>query len=65
MTAEKARTMLLEEDRRQNHVNENQGIKSLRIFGNKSKERKQCKHCKRGFHTEAKCWKLHSEQASQ
>jgi len=65
MTAEKARTMLLDEDRRQNHVNENQGIKFLRIFGNKSKERKQCKHCKRGFHIEAKCWKLHSEQASQ
>jgi len=65
MTAEKARIMLLEEDRRQNHVDENQGIKSLRIFGNKSKERKQYKHCKRGFHTEAKCWKLHSEQASQ
>ncbi len=55
MTAEKARTMLLEEDRRQNHVNENQGTKSLRIFGNKSKEREQCKHCKRDFHTEAKC----------
>ncbi len=65
MTAEKTWIMLLEEDHRQNHVNENQDIKFLGIFDNKSKERKQCKHCKRDFHIEAKCWKLHSEQASQ
>jgi len=36
-----------------------QSTKALRArFDNKSKEREQCKHCKRGFHTEAKCWKL-------
>jgi len=66
MTAEKARAMLLEEDRRQNHMNENQSIKALKArFDNKSKEREQCKHCKKDSHTEANCWKLHSEQAPQ
>ncbi len=65
MTAEKTWIMLLEEDHWQNHVNENQDIKFLKIFDNKSKKREQCKHCKRDFHIKTKCWKLHSEQASQ
>lgn len=65
MTAEKTWIMLLEENHQQNHMNENQDIKFLRIFNNKSKKRKQCKHCKRDFHIKTKYWKLHSEQAFQ
>ena len=67
LTAEKARAMLLEKDRRQDHVNEVKGPMGFKAsrFQSKSRDRNQCTHCKRGSHTEAKCWKLHPEQAPQ
>ncbi len=52
MTAEKVGAMLLEEDRRQNHVDESGSTKALRARGFQSKDRYRCTYCKRGSHTE-------------
>lgn len=65
MTAEKIRIMLLEENRRQNQMNDRDFTALKARFDNKSREKEQCKHCKRDSHIEIKCRKLHSEQASQ
>jgi hypothetical protein len=65
MTAEKARAMLLEEDRRQDHVNETKSMTGLmRHFDNKSKGSNRCAHCNKIGHNKEGCWKLHPEQAS-
>ena len=65
LTAEKARAMLLEEDRRQDHVDVRGPIGFKARAFHKSKDRASCKHCNRGAHSEERCWTLHPELAPE
>ena len=64
LTSERARNMLLEEERRQQNREMSTGMRAI-SEKDKSKNKKKCPHCGRGIHPEDKCWKLHPEKAPE
>lgn len=65
LTAELARSMLLEEERRQRNADEN-GLPagtSVAYKATAAADGKKCPHCKRAWHPAEQCRKLHPENA--
>ena len=61
LTVEQARTMVLEEERRQLNSN---GLKAMSLKAS-ADESKKCPHCKRKWHSPEDCWKLHPDKAPE
>ena len=61
LTSKRVRNMLLKKKRRQQN---REIFDDYRVTTSKQSKKKKCSHCDRNIHSENKCWKLHSELAS-